>query len=139
MKIPEELLAEIRRHGEATYPDECGGLLLGPSRGVISELVPLENTHTEPKRNRVALDPLQYAKAERAAGKRGLGVWGFYHSHPDHPPVPSQYDLDHAPFTNWSYVIVSVHEGKADEVRSWALVEDRTQFVPEEIHPCPPS
>jgi len=139
MKIPEALLAEIRRHGEATYPEECGGLLLGPSRGLITELVPLENTRADSRHNRVELDPLQIARADREAGRRGLGVWGFYHSHPDHPPVPSAYDLEHAGFGSWSYVIVSVLQGKADEVRSWALVEDRSEFVPEVIEVCPPS
>lgn len=139
MTIPEELLEEIRRHGEATYPEECGGLLLGPSQGEITELVPLENVRSDSRHNRVALDPLQIARADREAGKRGLGVWGFYHSHPDHPPVPSAFDLEHAAFATWSYVIVSVYAGKANEVRSWALVEDRSQFVPEEIVTCPPS
>lgn len=140
VKIAEELLARIRAHGEETYPEECGGLLVGPSRGVVTDLVPLVNQREDGSRhNRVALDPLQIAKADREASRRGLGVWGFYHSHPDVAPIPSAFDLEHAAFVEWSYVIVSILEGKAHEVRCWALVEDRSEFVPEEITICPPS
>ena len=134
MNLPESVRAEIRAHGESTYPEECGGLLLGKSQGEIEAVLPLVNTREDSRHNRVALDPLEYARAEREAGKRGLGVWGFYHSHPDHPPIPSAFDLEHAPFTTWSYVIVSVLQGRADEVRSWVLAEDRSQFLEEEIN-----
>ena len=73
------------------------------------------------------------AKAEREAAKRDLGVWGYYHSHPNHPAVPSGFDLDHAPFIEWSYLIVSVRDGKAEEVRAWTVRDDRSQFDEEEI------
>lgn len=126
----------IQRHGEATYPEECGGLLLGRLEGdrrIVVEVLPLENVRRESRRNRVQLSPLDYLKAEKAAAKQGLGVWGFYHSHPDHPAVPSSYDLEHAPMLDWSYVIVSVREGKAAEMRSWALTPKRDQFIEEEF------
>jgi proteasome lid subunit RPN8/RPN11 len=131
LKITAESLEAIRRHGESTYPEECGGLLLGLDDGrvrEITEALPLENVRKDSRHNRVELDPLSYAKAEREASRRGLGVWGYYHSHPDHPAVPSPFDLEHAPFTEWSYIIVSILEGKASDLRTWRVREDRSQF-----------
>ena len=124
-------LEAIRRHGESTYPEECGGLLLGVDDGSlreITEALPLENVRKDSRHNRVELDPLSYARAEREASRRGLGVWGYYHSHPDHPAVPSGFDLEHAPFTEWSYIIVSVLEGRASDLRMWRVRDDRSQF-----------
>ena len=129
-------LDSIRKHGEATYPEECGGLLLGVFEDgvrVIRETAPLENVRKDSRHNRVALDPLAYAQTERDATRRGLGVWGYYHSHPDHPAVPSAFDLEHAPFIEWSYLIVSVQNGVARDIRSWNVREDRSQFDEEKI------
>ncbi len=106
IQVSEGCLDSIREHGEASYPEECGGLLLGVFEDgvrVIREIARLDNVREDSRHNRVALDPLAYARAEREATRRGLGVWGYYHSHPDHPAIPSQYDLEHAPFIEWSY------------------------------------
>jgi proteasome lid subunit RPN8/RPN11 len=131
-----EHIGAIKAHGERTFPEECGGLLLGvveDGARVIRDVLPLENIRKDSRHNRVELDPLDYARAEREAAKRGLGVWGYYHSHPDHPAVPSGFDLDHAPFVEWSYLIVSVQGGKAAEVRAWTVRDDRSRFDEEEI------
>jgi proteasome lid subunit RPN8/RPN11 len=136
VKLRSEHLEAIRQHGERTYPEECGGLLLGVLEGnqrVVREVLPLENVRKDSRHNRVEISPLDYSRAEREAAKRDLGVWGYYHSHPNHPAVPSGFDLDHAPFIEWSYLIVSVREGKAQEVRAWTVREDRSQFDEEEI------
>ena len=136
VRLSDRHIAVIRRHGELTYPEECGGLLLGVLEDdvrTIREVLPLENVRRDSRNNRVELDPLAYARAEREAARRGLGVWGYYHSHPDHPAVPSRFDLEHAPFTEWSYVIVSVSEGLSQELRAWTVREDRSQFDEEEI------
>jgi proteasome lid subunit RPN8/RPN11 len=136
VRLSETQLAQIRQHGEQTFPEECGGLLLGVVEDgvrVIHEVLPLANIRQDSRHNRVELNPLDYARAEREAAKRGLGVWGYYHSHPDHPAIPSGFDLDHAPFVEWSYLIVSVRAGKAEEVRAWIVREDRSQFDEEEI------
>jgi proteasome lid subunit RPN8/RPN11 len=136
VKLRPEHLEAIRQHGERTYPEECGGLLLGALENdvrVIREVLPLENVRKDSRHNRVEINPLDYARAERLAAKRDLGVWGYYHSHPNHPAVPSGFDLEHAPFIEWSYLIVSVREGKAQEVRAWTVREDRSQFDEEEI------
>jgi len=136
IKLTNEHLARIRQHGERTFPEECGGLLLGTLDGdtrVVHEVWPLENVRQDSRHNRVELSPLDYAKAEREAAKRDLGVWGYYHSHPNHPAIPSGFDLEHAPFTEWSYLIVSVRDGAAQEVRAWTVREDRSQFDEEEL------
>jgi len=136
IKLTSEHIEQIKQHGERAYPEECGGLLLGAMEDggrVIREVLPLENVRKDSRHNRVELSPLDYARAEREASKRGLGVWGYYHSHPNHPAVPSGFDLDHAPFIEWSYLIVSVREGKAEELRAWTVREDRSQFDEEEM------
>jgi proteasome lid subunit RPN8/RPN11 len=135
-KLSHDHIEAIKRHGERTYPEECGGLLLGVVEGgalAVREVLPLDNIRKDSRHNRVELDPLDYARAEREAAKRGLGVWGYYHSHPDHPAVPSGFDLEHAPFTEWSYLVVSVRDGKAEDLRTWSLREDRSQFDEEEM------
>lgn len=136
VKLAPEHIETIKRHGERTFPEECGGLLLGVLEDgvrVIHEVLSLENIRQDSRHNRVELDPLAYARAEREAAKRGLGVWGYYHSHPNHPAIPSGFDLDHAPFIEWSYLIVSVQEGAAADLRAWTVREDRSQFDEEEI------
>jgi len=136
IKLTTEHIEQIKQHGERAYPEECGGLLLGileDSIRIVREVLPLENVRQDSRHNRVELSPLDYARAEREAGRRGLGVWGYYHSHPNHPAVPSGFDLEHAPFIEWSYLIVSVREGKAAEVRAWTVRENRSQFDEEEI------
>ncbi len=136
IKLTEQHLDEIRQHGERSFPEECGGLLLGALVGetrVIQATLPLENIRKDSRHNRVEISPLDYMKAEREATKKGLGVWGYYHSHPNHPAIPSGFDLDHAPFIEWSYLIVSVREGTAQEIRAWTVREDRSQFDEEEI------
>ena len=136
IKLTKQHLDEIRQHGERTFPEECGGLLLGALEGetrVIQATLPLENIRQDSRHNRVEISPLDYMKAEREATKQGLGVWGYYHSHPNHPAIPSGFDLDHAPFIEWSYLIVSVREGTAQEIRAWTVREDRSQFDEEDI------
>ena len=116
----------IRDHGRQTYPHECCGAMLGRA-GMVVEAYPLPNTTEEGPRRRFLVRPQDYRAAERRATELGLELLGFYHSHPDHPARPSQYDLDHA-WPVFSYVIVSVREGLAAELTSWRLREDRAAF-----------
>jgi proteasome lid subunit RPN8/RPN11 len=118
--------AAIRRHGEDTYPHECCGAMVGNGRDVTLA-VPLPNTTEEGPRRRFLVRPSDYQLAERRAREAGGELLGFYHSHPDHPARPSQFDLDHA-WPNLAYVIVSVAEGRARDMTVWWLREDRTRF-----------
>ncbi|MGE3276941.1 MAG: Mov34/MPN/PAD-1 family protein [Vicinamibacterales bacterium] len=123
--------ATIRAHGRETYPDECCGALIGDGEEVRLAH-PLPNTTAEGPRRRFLVRPSDYREAEAAASREGLTLLGFYHSHPDHPAVPSQYDLDHA-WPTFAYVIVSVREGTDRELRSWRLAEDRSRFDEEDV------
>jgi cysteine synthase B len=130
LKIEAEQMTAIRRHGSRIYPDECCGALLGPKTGEVTDAYPLDNTFPDGKRRRFLVGPDEYRRAEARATETGLHLLGFYHSHPDHPAEPSQFDLDHA-WPNMSYVIVSVRQGQPKEARSWRLKADRSAFEEE--------
>jgi proteasome lid subunit RPN8/RPN11 len=125
--------AAIRRHGQETYPHECCGALVGHD-GVVSAIVALPNTTDEGPRRRFMVRPSDYQLAERRASELGVELLGFYHSHPDHPARPSQYDLDHA-WPTFAYIIVAVAgdgaspgSATAGDMTVWYLKEDRSRF-----------
>jgi len=123
--------AAIRAHGGETYPNECCGALIGRD-GVVTATYALPNTTEEGPRRRFLVRPSDYKEAESRASAAGGELLGFYHSHPDHPARPSQYDLDHAwPF--FSYIIVSVRNGVSEDMTSWRLREDRSAFDQEDL------
>ncbi|HSQ23146.1 MAG TPA: M67 family metallopeptidase [Pyrinomonadaceae bacterium] len=127
---------EIRRHGERDYPFECCGLMLGrfeEDGKVVVETYPISNAREEEaKRNRFLIRPEELVRGEKYARENGLDVVGFYHSHPDDRAVPSQYDLEHA-WPTYSYIVVSVEEGQAVDLRSWEMESNRSRFNEEEI------
>ena len=150
LRVTPAVDAAIREHGEATYPHECCGALVGRD-GHVTSVVALPNTTEEGPRRRFLVRPSDYREAERRASELGVELLGFYHSHPDHPARPSQYDLDHA-WPTFAYVIVSVTgqaaglprrsadlsrqsaegaaaEGaKAGDMTVWFLKDDRSSF-----------
>ena len=118
--------AEIRRHGTETYPNECCGALIASGTTIV-EAFPLPNTTAEGPRRRFLIGPNDYRLAEARATARGGTLAGFYHSHPDHPAVPSQHDLAQA-WPNLTYIIVAVSGGTPGDLKSWRLLEDRSGF-----------
>ena len=138
LSVSDEVLARIHAHGEEAYPEEGAGFLLGADSGngprAVTSIFPLVNSREdEARHNRYLITPEDYLKAELTADKLGLSLIGVFHSHPDHPNRPSEFDREWAqPF--FSYIITSIREGKAIESRSWRLTEDRTRFDEEEIH-----
>jgi|ERR1700683_502031 len=135
IRISDTLERRIREHGQGTYPNECCGALLGKdSEGVreISDILPLKNQHKDSPRNRFILTPEDVREAEAQAKRTGSELLGWYHSHPDAPARPSEFDREHA-WPWYSYVIVSVKAGRADEMNSWRLVEDRSGYDAEKI------
>ena len=118
--------AAIRLHGQETYPHECCGALVGRD-GFVADVVALPNTTDEGPRRRFMVRPSDYQLAERRATELGGELLGFYHSHPDHPARPSQYDLDHA-WPTFAYIIVAVADGAATDMTVWYLLEDRSRF-----------
>ncbi len=130
-------LDDIARHGERDYPHECCGLLVGSftENGikVVLETFPISNAREEEaKRNRFLIRPEELLRGEQYAAEQQLEIVGFYHSHPDHPAVPSGFDLEHA-LPIYSYVIVSVRASEAKEIRSWQMTADRSRFDEEDI------
>jgi len=132
---------KIRAHAVETYPRECCGALLGKDEsGVetaeqsreILEVMPLENRREDSPRNRFEVSARDVIDVERTADRRGLQVVGWYHSHPDHPAKPSQYDRERA-WPWYSYIIVSVRKRVATEMKSWRLLDDRGDYAEEEI------
>ena len=122
----------IRAHGQQTYPYECCGALVGGSDRV-TDLVALPNTTDEGPRRRFLVRPSDYQQAERRATELGVELLGFYHSHPDHPARPSQYDLDHA-WPTFAYIIVAVAQGAAADMTVWFLKDDRSTFEEGTLH-----
>jgi proteasome lid subunit RPN8/RPN11 len=141
IKIAASLIEQIKRHAEAEYPRECCGLLIGRiesegSTRVVFETYAVSNgwDESEAMHRRMLITPQDYMRAERQFSAQGQGVVGNYHSHPNHPAVPSQFDLEHlAPWPTMSYIVVSVREGLATDLRSWELEADRSRFIEEEI------
>ena len=124
--------AAIRRHGEETFPHECCGALIGTGDRVTAA-VALPNTTEEGPRRRFLVRPSDYRMAEQRASELGGELLGFYHSHPDHPARPSQFDLDHA-WPNFAYVIVSVMSGASRLMTVWYLKDDRSSFDEGELN-----
>jgi proteasome lid subunit RPN8/RPN11 len=137
LKIREALLRKIHAHGVETYPHECCGALLGgdsegeSSREVV-DLLPLANRRNDSPRNRFELTPDDVRLAEKTARDKRLELIGWYHSHPDAPARPSEFDRDHA-WPWYSYIIVSVQKGEPRNTTSWRLRDDRSGYDAEAI------
>src|SRR5512139_2882049 len=129
LKIDQAQLELIARHVEGTYPNEGGGLLIGhvdaDGAKVVVEITVFENQREiEEQYHRILITDRMVQEAEESADNKGALLIGFFHSHPDHPARPSEFDREHA-LPWWSYVIVSVQQGQSAEVTSWELREDR--------------
>lgn len=134
LRLAGALAEEVRRHGEAAYPAECCGVLVGRAEAEAKEVVrlaPAVNRRTDdPHRYLIAPDDLRRLEAEvRAAGQE---IVGYYHSHPDHPARPSAYDTEHA-WPWYSYLIVRIDRGRGADLASWVLDDERPLMLPESL------
>ncbi len=135
--LSKTLLSKIEAHGERTYPEECCGAILGSfdankNEKVVSEVIEIDNISTEDKKRRFMIKAEEYQRVERYAKDNSLTLLGFYHSHPDHPPKPSETDLKFAwPF--FSYFITSVINSLAEETHSYVLNLDKGGFEKETL------
>ncbi len=136
LQIASDIMQEIDRHGEAAYPEEGAGLLIGRLDGehkLVEAILPLSNSREDGARhNRYLLSAQDYMHGEQEAARMGLDVLGVFHSHPDHPNRPSEFDRQWA-MPWFSYLITSVQSGRAAGSRSWLLSEDRGAFIEEPI------
>jgi proteasome lid subunit RPN8/RPN11 len=135
LRINESLTERIRAHATQSYPYECCGAMLGAEANEereVQDLVPLDNQRQDSPRNRFLVRPEDVIRVDKAARERGLEVLGWYHSHPDAPARPSEFDREHA-WPWYSYLIVSVEAAQPRRMASWRLTEDRSRFESEEI------
>ena len=89
----------------------------------------------ETAERRFTIAPQDLLRLQKAGRDRGFDIIGIYHSHPNYPATPSDFDRTYA-WAQYSYPIVAVHRGKAVDLRSWRL-DDSGQFQPEAIHSSP--
>ncbi|MGB7114643.1 MAG: M67 family metallopeptidase [Anaerolineales bacterium] len=136
LQITSQLLKQVHARGESAYPDEGAGLLLGRADGDTRRVIAImEMTNARKKsarRSRYLITPQDMLGAEREASRRGLDVLGVFHSHPNHPSRPSEFDREWA-LPWFSYFITSVQDGSAVQSLSWRLQDDRSEFIEEEI------
>ena len=135
LKIGAGDVGHIHDHAEEAYPEECAGALVGMNvegMKIVVDVWRAENTHEEERSRRFLIEPLKIKEFEERAAERDMDVLGFYHSHPDHPAEPSEYDREHA-WPGWSYVIASVSAENVEDMRSWVLKGDRSGYDEEPI------
>jgi proteasome lid subunit RPN8/RPN11 len=134
IEIPGAILRAIEDHARGSYPEEGCGFLIGhagePAR--IERSRRARNVASEDRSRRYTIDPLELLRADDDARANGLDLVGIYHSHPDHPAAPSEFDRARA--TSWyRYVIVRVVDREAKETTAWRFDEVAAKFRPEEI------
>jgi len=137
VEISEQLKHVIFAQMETTFPNEGGGFLLGEhesNKVRIVDVIQVENVFdSEEQYHRYAMTPQNWAQMEDTADERGLTLIGYYHSHPDSPAIPSEYDRIHA-LPNFIYIISSVMNGEAIDMRVWLLKDDRSAFSPIQLN-----
>ena len=147
IELSRENWKRIEQHGAEAYPNECCGFLLGREENgyrMVLEVAPIQNAwqssennpyEVRPEdstRNRSLVDPKDFLKIDREARQKGLDIISFYHSHPDHPARPSEFDRKHA-FPFFIYVILAVEKGIPGEMTAWLLSKDGARFLSEEM------
>lgn len=128
-------LQTIWRHASVSYPDECCGVLIGRAQAndtIVERVLSVGNEREDSRHNRYLISPETILAAHKEARALGLDVVGYYHSHPDHPARPSDFDREHA-WPGVSYLITSVQQRNVVDTRSWRLNDDRESFDEEII------
>ena len=121
----------IKNHAEKTYPDECCGLNITTENVWNTEKGNFTEDQENSTRRRYAISPQVMLQTQKVAINHNLNIIGIYHSHPDYPAIPSEWDRIYA-WPEYSYVILSVQNAQADELQSWTLDENH-QFQAETI------
>jgi len=136
LAISEQHLSQITQHCQQAYPYEGCGIMLGLTENgskIVVDVLPTGNAREETdQHNRYLIPPESLLEGELQAEERELEVIGYFHSHPDHPARPSEFDQEYA-WPWYSYLITSVRGGKAVASRSWQLREDRSNFDEEMV------
>jgi proteasome lid subunit RPN8/RPN11 len=131
--LPRSIAMQIESEGSAAYPNECCGILIGKEmdgKRRVERLAPMKNVFDAGEQyHRFSIDPLAQIEAEKSANDAGMMVLGYYHSHPDHPARPSEYDRTHVPpWSFYSHIIVAIEKGRPAAMTAWYMDEDTEQF-----------
>ncbi len=136
MRLGQGVVVAMRDHVVDAYPEEaCGALLGRATDDSVAEVVaaePMPNSRRDGRARRYLIGPDDVLKLEQRAGASGLQIVGYYHSHPDAPPIPSDFDRENA-LPWYIYMILSVRAGRAGDSRAWRLSDDRRRFEPIDI------
>jgi len=131
IKIEKPAWATMVSHVESTFPKEGCGLMIGAD-GVVQEAVPLPNAYTGPQEDFFVIDPKDLHRVDRESRERGLDVLGVFHSHPNCDAYFSKRDLEHS--CPWfSYVVLSIKNGRFDHAASYRPDFDQTEAPKEEL------
>lgn len=128
VRILESTYLELIKHAESGYPNEVCGVLIGKN-GDITDFRRCGNLNEERTHDRYELDPTSFYEADDWARKNQLEIVGIYHSHPDHPSLPSEFDRSRA-WPEWIYIILSINKGKYNDGRAW-LLDDSVEIFRE--------
>jgi proteasome lid subunit RPN8/RPN11 len=135
IRLSKDLRAKILAHLQSTYPNEGGGFLFGAydeQGATLVDYSPVQNSFEEAEQfHRYAMTPLEYAKHEDAADERGLTLLGWYHSHPNSPALPSEYDLNAAvqgTGINFLWLIAQINNAQAADLRAYQLRPNKDGF-----------
>jgi proteasome lid subunit RPN8/RPN11 len=136
--LSRSIAAQIEKEGVAAYPNECCGILIGKEkdgRRVVERLAPMKNAFVAGEQyHRFSIDPLAQIEAEKSADDGGQVVLGYYHSHPDHPAKPSEYDRTHVPpWSFYGHIIVAIEKARPAAMTAWVMDEETEQFAPLEL------
>ena len=135
IQLSEKLMDEIHQHAKLDFPQECCGVMVGLAKGDEKQITLLHrasNTHEDGHERRYLISPDELRAIDKSARANGATIIGIYHSHPNHPSIPSGYDKEWA-WPWYSYIIVSVMDGIPTNTTSWVLLDDRSAFEPESI------
>jgi len=130
--IERKILDDIYRHALDEYPDECCGILVGFDNGderIVTKAHRAKNVSTERRHDRYLVDERKLIEVIKSTRGKAEDVIGFYHSHPDYPSTPSQYDTEHAAWPGYSYLIVSVEKARAVSAQSWIMPQENGSFL----------
>ena len=135
IQLDNDTFSRMEKHASSTFPDECCGFMfgsVGDDKIIVEDVSVVQNTHPDFKARRYLISPEDFMEAEKFADDMGLSLMGVYHSHPNHPALPSETDRK-AALPGFIYLIYSVNDGNATDVTAWELAEDRSEFKAVEI------
>jgi proteasome lid subunit RPN8/RPN11 len=132
MRIAQGLVDEMVAHAREDLPDECCGMI-GGRDGEATEVIRVVNSAASPLR--YEMDPQAQYNALKAIEDGGGELLGIYHSHTKSAAYPSQTDVNQAvAWPEQIYVIVSLAEEDAPDVKAYLLKDLKIADVPLDVH-----